>query len=424
MTLLLVLLGFLLLLFCGMPIAFAIFLPCLLYFMLSPNLSLASVGPTIVSSIDSFPLVAVPMFLLLGSIATRTSATERIFAFAEIALSKVRGNLGYVNVATSAGFAWMSGSAISDAAVMSRVLVPTMVRRGYSEGYSLGITAASSLISAIMPPSIAAVLYSVASGVSLGGMLLAGVGPAAVVIAMLCAYTWIWARFTKAPISSAAGGYGKIWNLLLRMIPVLGAPLILLGGILGGVFTPTEASAIAVLYLLVFGFVDRTLNAHAIGKALSETARTVGAIMLIVAAASLFGRIVTLEGGGRILSEFLLSITSSPIVFLLIVNIVLLLVGMVLEAGAAILLLGPILAPMAIQYGIDPLHFGCIMIFNLLIGLLTPPLGLLTYVLSATTKIPIATVYRSVSWFLIPLAIGLLLVTYIPAISLWLPSLT
>ena len=423
MTLLLVLVGFLVLLLGGVPIAFAIFIPSLAYFVLSPNTSLASVAPTIVSSIDSFPLVAVPMFLLLGAIAGRTSATEKIFNFAESSLSRVRGNLGYVNIGTSLGFSWISGSAISDAAALSKILVPTMVRRGYPRNYSLGITAASSLISPIMPPSIAAVLYAVVSGVSLGGMLLAGIGPALLITAILCIYTWLWSRFTKAPIDSDSTNASSRWRTLRAVLPVLGAPVILIGGILGGVFTPTEASAVAVLYLLLLGLAEKKMGLRALGSALTETGRTVGSIMLIVAAASLFGRIVTLEGGARLLSEFLLSLTENPLVFLLIVNVLLLLVGMVLEAGAAILLLVPILLPIATQYGIDPLHFGCIVILNLLIGLLTPPLGLLTYVLSATTKVPVAEVFRSVAVVLIQLIIGLLLVTYIPVISLWIPNL-
>ncbi|UFU06602.1 TRAP transporter large permease [Ruania halotolerans] len=423
MTLLLVLVAFLVLLLVGVPIAFAIFIPSLAYFVLSPNTSLASVAPTIVSSIDSFPLVAVPMFLLLGAIAGRTSATEKIFNFAESALGNVRGNLGYVNIGTSLGFSWISGSAISDAAALSKILVPNMVRRGYPRTYSLGITAASSVISPIMPPSIAAVLYAVVSGVSLGGMLLAGIGPALLITAILCMYTWLWARFTKAPIDSESSDGPGRWRTLRAVLPVFGAPVILIGGILGGVFTPTEASAVAVLYLLLLGLIEKKINPRALGSALAETGRTVGSIMLIVAAASLFGRIVTLEDGARLLSEFLLSLTENPLVFLLIVNVLLLVVGMVLEAGAAILLLVPILLPIAAQYGIDPLHFGCIVILNLLIGLLTPPLGLLTYVLSASTNVPIAEVFRSVAVVLIPLIIGLFLVTYIPIISLWIPNL-
>ncbi|MGC0252478.1 TRAP transporter large permease [Pseudactinotalea sp. Z1748] len=423
MTLVLVLAGFVGLLLLGTPIAFAILIPSLLYFLLSPTSSLASVAPTVVSGIDSFPLVAVPMFLLLGSIASRTSATEKLFVAAEKNLGNLRGSLGYVNIATSVGFSWMSGSAISDAAALSRMLVPTMIKRGYPRGYSLGITAASSLVSPIMPPSIAAVLYAVVSGVSLGGMLLAGIGPALVLIALLCAYTWVWSRLTKAPIQSGDRVRSGRLKAVRDVLPVLGAPLIVVGGILGGVFTPTEASAVAVLYLILLGLIERSLRLRTLGAALAETAKAVGSIMLIVAAAFVFGRIVTLEGGAQALSEYMLSLTESPLIFLLIVNVTLLLIGMVLEAGAAILLLVPILLPMATTYGIDPLHFGAIVILALLLGLLTPPLGLLIYVLSGTTDIPISDVFRAVPPVLVPLAIGLLLVTYLPTISLWIPNL-
>jgi tripartite ATP-independent transporter DctM subunit len=404
------------------PVAFALLLPCLGYVILSEDISLGVAQQRLVAGLDSFPLLAVPLFIMTGYLSNSAGLADRLFRFLMSLLGRVPGSLGYVNVGSSLMFSWMSGAAIADAAALGSVLVPAMRKRGYDEGFALGLTGASSMLGPIMPPSIPAIIYAVTAGVSVGALFFAGVVPALVLAAVLCAYVfcYAWRHHPEAGQTDESGG---VLPATLAALPVLVTPVIILGGILGGVFTPTEAAAAAVMYVLFLSLCYRSLSLRGLYDVLLQTARTTGSIMLIVSAASLFGWVIARERGPQMLAEFLLNVTDNPYVFLLLINLALLVIGMLLEPVAALLITVPVLMPVATEFGIDPLHLGIVMILNLVIGLLSPPVGLVLYVLSSVTGASVQQVMWGTLPFLLPLGITLIIVTFVPAVSLWLPQL-
>jgi len=412
----------LVLLFLRVPVAISMLLPCLCYVTWSPDITLGVALQQTVGSVDSFPLLAVPLFIMTGYLSNAGGLADRLFRMLLTLFKKIPGNLGFVNVFSSLMFSWMSGAAIADAAGLGSVLVPAMKKRGYDEKFALGLTGASSLIGPIMPPSIPAIVYAVSAGVSVGALFFAGVLPALVLTAILCIFVYRDAR--KNPLREEAIAQDiPVAKAITSALPVLLTPVIILGGILGGVFTPTEAAAAAVMWVLILSFFYRSLSFKAFRGVLVKTTTTTGSIMLIVAAAGLFGWVIAREQGPQAVTEAMLQFTDNPIVFLLLVNVVLLMTGMILEPVAGLLITVPVLLPAAIEFGIDPLHLGIVMILNLVLGLLTPPVGLVLYVLSSVTGSSVQTVTRGTIPFLIPLLITLLLITFIPAFSLWLPGL-
>ena len=412
----------LVLLFIRIPVAISMLLPCLVYAALSPDITLGVALQRCMASIDSFPLLAVPLFVMTGYLSNAGGLADRLFRLLLSLFGKIPGSLGYVNVISSLLFSWMSGAAIADAAGLGSVLVPAMKKRGYNEGFALGLTGASSLIGPIMPPSIPAIMYAVAAGVSVGSLFLAGVIPALVLTAILCVFVFIDARRNPLREESAAQQV-PVMTAVTSALPVLFTPVIILGGILGGVFTPTEAAAAAVMWVLFLSVCYRSLSLKAFHGVLIKTASTTGTIMLIVSAAGLFGWVIAREQGPQAVTEAMLSLTDNPYVFLLLINVALLVTGMLLEPVAGLLITVPVLLPAAQEFGIDPLQLGIVMILNLVLGLLTPPVGLVLYVLSSVTGASVQTVIRGTVPFLIPLLVTLLLITFVPAFSLWLPSL-
>ena len=412
----------LVLLFLRVPVAISLLLPCLVYVAWSPDITLGVALQQTVGSVDSFPLLAVPLFIMTGYLSNAGGLADRLFRMLLTLFKKIPGNLGFVNVFSSLMFSWMSGAAIADAAGLGSVLVPAMKKRGYDEKFALGLTGASSLIGPIMPPSIPAIVYAVSAGVSVGALFFAGVLPALVLTSILCIFVYRDAR--KNPLREEAIVQDiPVSKAIKSAFPVLLTPVIILGGILGGIFTPTEAAAAAVMWILLLSIFYQSLSFKAFRGVLVKTATTTGSIMLIVAAAGLFGWVIAREQGPQAVTEAMLQFTDNPIVFLLLINVVLLITGMILEPVAGLLITVPVLLPAAIEFGIDPLHLGIVMILNLVLGLLTPPVGLVLYVLSSVTGSSVQTVTRGTVPFLIPLLITLLLITFIPAFSLWLPGL-
>lgn len=412
----------LVLLFLRVPVAISMLLPCLVYVTWSPDITLGVALQQTVGSVDSFPLLAVPLFIMTGYLSNAGGLADRLFRMLLTLFKRVPGNLGFVNVFSSLMFSWMSGAAIADAAGLGSVLVPAMKKRGYDEKFALGLTGASSLIGPIMPPSIPAIVYAVSAGVSVGGLFFAGVLPALVLTSILCIFVYRDAR--KNPLREEANAQDiPVYKAIKSALPVLLTPVIILGGILGGIFTPTEAAAAAVMWVLILSVIYRSLSLKAFVGVLTKTATTTGSIMLIVTAAGLFGWVIAREQGPQAVTEAMLQFTDNPIVFLLLINVVLLITGMILEPVAGLLITVPVLLPAAIEFGIDPLHLGIVMILNLVLGLLTPPVGLVLYVLSSVTGSSVQTVTRGTVPFLIPLLITLLLITFIPGFSLWLPGL-
>lgn len=407
------------------PVAFALLGPSLAYFVMTPMTNTNVVVQKLVSSLDTFTLVAVPMFLLLGGIANVSGVSERLFSFAEVLMGRIRYALGYVNIVVSFVFSWMSGTATADVAATGRIEVPHMLRRGYPRNFALGITSTTSVLGAIMPPSLPAVVYAVTAGVSLGGMLIAGIIPAIVITAMLTLGIFVYSlRYKGEGIAEQPRRTPKEkLAILVRALPALMTPPIIVGGILFGFFTPSEAAAIAVAYLAILGFVYRTLTVKLLLKVLGSTAAASGSVLLIIAASAVFGQVLTLERVPQMLGEAMSSLTENRIVFLLLVVALLLVVGLFLEPTAGTLIMVPVLAPVAMQYGVDPLHFGVIVILTLVIGLVTPPVGLVCYVLSTATGQPVSYVFRGAVVFLPWLLASLLLIVFIPQLVTFLPSL-
>lgn len=419
-TLMWLLTGVAVLMVIRVPVAFALLIPSLFYIHFADGITLTIVLQRMTSGVDSFPLLAVPMFILMGNLANQAGIADRLFNFALAALGHVRGSLGYVNVASSVVFSWMSGSAMADAAGLGKIQVPAMVSRGYNERFSVGLTASATLIGPIMPPSVTAVVYGVVSGVSIGSLFMAGVIPALLIAAVLVVLVYMHAR-NKPELRLPRSSRQEIAKAGVSASFALLTPVIVLGGILGGIFTPTEAAGAAVFYMIVLGMAYRTLGYRAFKSVFVSTASTTGSVMFIVAAAAVFGWVLGREQVPQLLASGILNVTDNPLVFLLLLNIFLLFIGTVLEPNSAILILVPVIMPTAAAFGIEPVQLGSIIIFNLMMGLLTPPVGLVLFVLSSVTNIPVGRIAHGVLPFLLPLFFVLMIVTYVPWVTLGLP---
>jgi tripartite ATP-independent transporter DctM subunit len=404
------------------PIAFALLGPCLAY-MWSHDQSVGFAMRTATGGVNSWPLLAVPLFILVGFLATRAGIAERVFSLVLAMFGRFRGALGYVNIGVSLGFSWMNGSALADAAGVGSIEIPHMVKKGYPRRFAVGLTAASSVIGPIMPPSIPAVVFASVALVSTSALFAASVVPALLICATLAVYVFIWAR-RHDELPSEPFSWSQVRQTLLGGLGALFAPVIILGGILEGYFTPTEAAAVGAVYMLLLGVVIyRSLRLRDLPKVFADTATTTAAIMVILGASSLFGWILARERVPQAIAEAFLGFTDNTIVFLLLVNALLLLLGAIIEPTSALVIAVPVLLPVATQLGVDPVHFGVIVVLNLMIGLMTPPIGGVLFVLSSVTKTPVAEVFKGVAPFLIPLLVTLLLITFIPQLALWLPGL-
>jgi len=405
----------------GVPMAFAILGPSLAYLVFE-DYSLGLAVRLVIAGINSWPLLAVPLFILVGIVATRTEMADRLYDAALLLLGPLRAGLAYVNIGVSLGFSWMSGAALADAAGIGSIEVGHMRRKGYPAEFSVGLSASSALISPIMPPSIPAVVYASVAAVSTGALFAAAVIPAAVMTLALVATVFLWSRQRPDLVGEPYNGTA-VRRAVLRALPPLGAPVLILGGILGGFFTPTEAAGIGALYMLLLAFSYRTVSMRQLAIIFRDTASITAQIMLIIGASGLLSWILAREQVPQAVAEGLLGFTDNPILFLLLINVMLIFLGMILEPTSALLIVTPILLPVAVEFGVDPLHFGSIIIFNLMIGLLTPPMGGVAFVLSSVTGIPVERVFRGAAFYLPALLATLALITYVPALTLWLPSL-
>ena len=421
MSLELLLVAILVLFLVRVPMAFAILGPCLVY-LVTHDYSLGLAIRLVIGGINSWPLLAVPLFILVGIVATRTEMADRLYDFAVLSLGGLRAGLAYVNIFVSLGFSWMSGAALADAAGIGAIEVGHMRKKGYPAEFSVGLSASSALISPIMPPSIPAVVYASVALVSTGALFAAAIIPAILVTVALTITVWIWARHRPDLVGTPRDG-AVIRRALIRALPPMGAPVLILGGILGGWFTPTEAAGIGALYMLLLALAYRTVRLRHMIVIFRDTASITAQIMLIIGASALLSWILAREQVPQHVAEALLGFTDNPLVFLLVINLLLLVLGMILEPTSALLIITPILLPVAVAFGIDPLHFGSIVIFNLMIGLLTPPMGGVCFVLSSVTGIPVERVFKGALYYFPALLIALALVTYVPALTLWLPKL-
>lgn len=407
----------------GVPVAIALGGSSLLFVLITGQVPSLVVVHRMVNGIDSFPLLAVPFFILAGSLMNAVGITNRIFAFATACVGWMPGGLGHVNIGASVIFAGMSGAAVADAGGLGTIEIKAMRDAGYDTDFAVGVTAASSTIGPIIPPSLPMVIYGVMASTSIGQLFAAGFIPGLLMATALMMMVAWFSRTRKYPRDSSFS-FKVLWFTFKRAFMSLLTPIIIVGGILTGIFTPTEAASAAVGWALFLGLIwYRTLNLRRLIRVSMDTIETTAIILLIVAGASIFAWLLT---SNRVTEHFVAMITTltdNPVLILLILNIVLFVVGFFMETVAAITILVPVLLPVATQVGIDPVHFGVIMVLNLMIGLLTPPVGMVLYVLSRVSGVSFERCTRATLPFLIPLVVVLLLITFFPQFSMWLPTL-
>ena len=457
---------FLFLLSGGLPVAMAMAAASLIYLLFVPSSPPFVVVHRMVSGIDSFPLLAVPFFILAGNLMNTAGITHRIYSYALALVGWLKGGLGHVNVVGSVVFAGMSGTAIADAAGLGTIEVKAMTDHGYDPEFAVGVTAASATLGPIIPPSLPFVIYGMMANVSVGALFLAGIFPG-VVMALLMMLTvayfahkngWggdvklEWPKLLKALLETLVviAWPVTIWLLVTEVgthaqltvlvglvllfvadkvfnfqavLPIM-TPVLLIGGMTTGVFTPTEGAIAACVWALILGFLwYRTLHFKLFVKICLDTVETTATVLFIVAAASIFGWMLTATGVTAAIGQWVLGITDQPWQFLLLANLLMLFVGCFLEPTAAITILVPILVPICQQLGIDLVHFGLIMVLNLMIGLLHPPMGMVLFVLARVANLSVERTTMAILPWLVPLLGSLILITYVPSIALWLPRL-
>ncbi len=449
----------------GVPVAIAMAGSVLIYIIVTGDLPPFVVIHRMVSGIDSFPLLAVPFFIMAGNLMNHAGITNRIYNFALSLVGWLKGGLGHVNIIGSVIFAGMSGTAIADAAGLGTIEIKAMKDQGYDLGFSVGVTAASATLGPIIPPSLPFVIYGMMANVSVGQLFVAGILPGVVMAILMMItvayyahkYHWggdivfSWGRFGKSlgELLLVIGFPLAIWGLIKAglsfniavglglvglfladykwsfdaVMPIM-TPVLLIGGMTTGVFTPTEGAIAACAWALILGLVwYRTLTWKMLVKVSMDTIETTATVLFIVAAASIFGWMLTATKVTDAVALWVLSFTHSPWVFLLLANLLMLFVGCFLEPTAAITILVPVLMPVVQQLGIDPVHFGLVMVLNLMIGLLHPPMGMVLFVLARVANLSIEKTTMAILPWLIPLLGSLIIITYIPSISLWLPRL-
>ncbi len=416
------LLGFIALLLLGLPVALAMIVASLAFVMLSGTIPDFVVIHRMYGGIDSFPLLAVPFFILAGNLMNSAGITNRIYNFALALVGWLKGGLGHVNIVGSMIFAGMSGTAIADAAGLGTIEIKAMKDHGYPIEFSVGVTAASATVGPIIPPSLPFVIYGMLAGVSIGQLFLAGVIPG-IVMGVFMMMTVAWYAHRRNYGRDATFSWPVLGRTFADAFLALMTPVILLGGMTFGVFTPTEGAIVGSAYALVLGLAwYRTINLKMLAKISMDTIETTATVLLIVAAASIFGWLLTVTRVTDAVAAAVLSFTHTPWVFLLLANLLMLFLGCFLEPVAAITLLVPILVPICQKLGIDLVHFGLVMVLNLMIGLLHPPLGTVLFVLSRTARLSVERTTMAILPWLVPLLAALIVCTYVPEIVLWLPK--
>lgn len=416
------LLGLLIFMFLSVPIVVALGLSSILAMQVK-GMPLIAVGQTVFEAVDSFHLMAIPCFILAGHLMHRGGISMRLIALANVLLGWIRGGLGAVSVLSSMFFATMSGSSAATTAAIGSILVPAMKKEGYPKNFAASVSASSGELGVILPPSIPLIVYALAANVSVGSLFLAGIVPGLLIGVSL---------ILTVHIVSRLRGYGvvhqftfrewavRLWTTFADATFALVMPLLILGGIYGGWFTPTEASVIAVIYALIVAvFIYREVRPRELLDIFGKAAVSSAVVLMLVGFASTFAFILTIEQIPHWFGSMLAGIANNnAILFLLFVNLLLFVVGMFMETLAAIIILAPILAPAALMFGIDPIHFGIVMVVNLAIGMVTPPLGINLFVVCEVAKLRIEQLMRPLLIFLAVLVVNVLVISYIPGLSL------
>ena len=417
---------FLLFLMIGLPVFFGMLAaPGILLWLNGQDRDLILLYRNVYNGMASFPLMAIPFFMLAGELMNRGGITMRLVEFSQAMMGHFRGGLAHVNVLSSMLFAGLSGSAVADTSALGSMLIPAMEKEGYTRKFAAAITAASSVIGPIIPPSGIMIIYAYVMGESVAALFLAGIIPGILVGIGLMIMVKFMADRYDFPASRAKATWGERGDASLKAFFPLMTPVIILGGILGGVFTPTEAAAVAVGYAIIVGmFILRTLTLRDLPDVFMRAAMTSATVLLLVGAAMAFKTVVSLSHTPEILAEFVLSLSENPLILLFLINLLLFVVGMFLDAGPAIIILGPILGPIFVEMGVDPIHFAIIMSVNLTVGLATPPMGLVLFVASSVSGERVETISKAILPFLAVEIVVIFLITFIPEISMTIPRLT
>lgn len=417
---------FLMFLLIGLPVFFALLAaPGIMLWLNGQERDITLLYRNVFNGIDSFPLMAIPFFMLAGELMNKSGITSRLVEFAHAIMGHLRGGLAHVNILSSMLFAGLSGSAVADTSALGSMLVPAMVKQGYSRRFSAAITAASSVIGPIIPPSGIMIIYAYVMGESVAALFLAGIVPGVLVGVSLMLLVKYMANTRDFPVASARYSWSERKTASLRAFFPLMTPLIILGGILLGIFTPTEAAAVAVGYSFFIGlFILRSVRLSDLPDVLTKASLTSSVVLLLVGAAMAFKTVVSLSHAPEYLAALILSVSEHPLILLFLINILLFIVGMFLDAGPAIIILGPILGPIFVDLGIHPVHFAIIMSVNLTVGLATPPMGLVLFVASSVSGERVESITRAIIPFLLVEIIVILLITFFPAISMTIPRLT
>lgn len=413
---------FVLLLFTGLPLYVNLGLCSFLYVGMN-NLPMEIVIQRITQSANSFTMIAAPFFILMGNLMNTSGVTRKMFNFANTIVGTVPGSMGHANVLGSALFAGMSGTAVADAGGLGNIEIQAMRDIGYDADFSCAVTAASSVIGPIIPPSLPMVILAVTAEASIGRLFVAGIIPGILMAVALCVLVAIYAHKRHYP-RNPRPTWREVWTAFKEAFLALMAPVILFVGIYQGIVTPTEAAIIAAFYSLLIGLLAyRDLSWKDLPKVILATCETTGVVLSLVMTAGIFGYVLSIAQIPQAMTSFLVTVAHSKILLLLIVNVFLLFVGMFMEGTAAILILTPILIPAMMSVGVSQTQACMIMILNLMIGVVTPPVGVVLYVVSNVSKVPFERVMKATVPFLIPLFIVLMLVTFVPAVSTWLPNL-
>ena len=405
----------------GIPVAIAMAGASLIYILISGDLPGFTVVHRMIGGIDSFPLLAVPFFILAGNLMNNAGITNRIYNYALALVGWLKGGLGHVNVLGSVIFAGMSGTAIADAAGLGTIEIKAMKDHGYATEFAVGVTAASATLGPIIPPSLPMIIYGVSAEASIGDLFLGGVIPGllmAVALMIMVRAIAIRRNLPRVPFPSGRDVWlafkGAFWALL--------CPVVLFGGMMSGYFTATESAAVAAFYALVVGLGYGEFRVRDLPRIVLDTVETTGVMMALVMSAALLAYALSLSRLPQNFGGWLTQTVTSPIMYLLLVNVILLVVGCFMEAIAAMLILIPILVPPAIALGIDPIQFGVVVVLNLMIGTITPPVGIVLFVTSRVANLPFAAVVRATLPFLWPLLAVLVAITLVPSLTTWLPG--
>jgi len=417
------LVAFVVLLCCGIPIAMGLAGSAMIYLLFNPDIELTILPQTIFGGIASFPLLAIPLFMLAGNLMNKGGLTQDLVRFAKLMIGHVRGGLGHATIIACAIFAAISGAAVATAVAIGMIMIPAMKQEGFDDDLGAAITATASCMGPIIPPSIPFIIYGVIANVSIGALFLGGVIPGALLGIGLMVYMSYEARKRRYTVHPKAS-YREMLIGGWKALPALFMPVIIMGGILGGAFTPTEAAGVTCVYAAIVGaFVYRRLTVKSIPKVLLASGLESAMIMLLLGLSEPFAWIVAADQIPQMMIDAITGISTSPWVILFLINVVLIIIGIPIETAPALVIVAPILAPMAAQLGIDPIHLGVVVCFNLVLGLVTPPVGGVLFAVSGVSGLSLEKLSVAI-WkpFWIALSV-LLLITYIPQLSTFLPRL-